>query len=274
MTEAPDHASIRLLIDLDETIGERRTGAKRFWTTRELQVLRTPYPAEGLEGAFPKLPGRSRQAIYLKAGLLGLQSPRSARGASRRRYTTNDGLDAVIRRAYESPERSAIKRLAALTDRPRHWLNCQAKRLGCTVPRFKEPNWTGAEDEIVTENASRSPAVIQRRLARHGFKRTEIAIIIRLKRLDASTEDPDHYTASGLAKLFGVAIKVVTGWISKGWLVASRRGTKRTEAQGGDQWWIHRRAVRAFIIGNAAAVDMRKVDKFWFIELLGRSTSQ
>lgn len=67
----------------------------------------------------------------------------------------------------------------------------------------------------------------------------------------------------------GVDAKVVTGWITKGWLKAQRRGTDRTEAQGGDQWWIHRRDVRTFIIQNAAAVDLRKiVDKEWFVDLL------
>ncbi|MFC0243657.1 hypothetical protein [Rhodopseudomonas telluris] len=42
----------------------------------------------------------------------------------------------------------------------------------------------------------------------------------------------------------------------------------RTAAQGGDEWSIHRRAVRAFVIDNIASVDFRKLDKFWLVELL------
>jgi hypothetical protein len=103
------------------------------------------------------------------------------------------------------------------------------------------------------------------------FVRTETAIAVRLKRIGASTEDPDHYTARGLAALFGVDTKVVTGWIEKGWLIAQRRGTARTDQQGGDQWWIHRDQVRRFVTESVAVIDVRKLDKVWFVELLAGS---
>lgn len=32
---------------------------------------------------------------------------------------------------------------------------------------------------------------------------------------------------------------------------------------------LQARDVRAFILDNAAAVDLRTVDKFWFIDLVG-----
>jgi hypothetical protein len=39
-------------------------------------------------------------------------------------------------------------------------------------------------------------------------------------------------------------------------------------ANGGDEYWIHRHDVRAFVVANVAAVDLRKVEKFWFVEML------
>jgi hypothetical protein len=62
----------------------------------------------------------------------------------------------------------------------------------------------------------------------------------------------------------------VTGWVNKGWLRAARRGTERTPQQGGDEHWIHMRDVRRFVIDNVAAVDFRKVDKFWLVDLLAQ----
>jgi hypothetical protein len=57
----------------------------------------------------------------------------------------------------------------------------------------------------------------------------------------------------------------VTSWIARGLINVNRCGTGRASAQGGDQYWIRVRDVRAFIIDNAAAVGIRKVDKFWLI---------
>lgn len=48
--------------------------AKRpSWTDAEIEVLRTTYARQGLEAAMAELPGRPRQAIYVKAHKLGIQ---------------------------------------------------------------------------------------------------------------------------------------------------------------------------------------------------------
>jgi hypothetical protein len=51
------------------------------------------------------------------------------------------------------------------------------------------------------------------------------------------------------------------------------RGTARVAEQGGDEYRIAARDVRRFVIANAAAIDLRKVEKFWFIELLAGGTA-
>jgi len=45
-------------------------------------------------------------------------------------------------------------------------------------------------------------------------------------------------------------------------------GTDRVAAQGGDQWWIRIKDVRSFVIEHVFHVDLRKVDKFWFVDLV------
>ncbi len=240
----------------------------RFWTNREERVLQAHYPTGGAEACAPLLPRRSLGAIYQHAVQLGLRAP--ATGDFRRqRWFTNPVIDEMIRRTYHAaPSNNAVNELAARAGRPRWWVSKRAVRLGLVGPRFKQPEWNAAELEILGEHAHKDPAVICRRLKAAGYARSETAIVVKRKRLALDIRDPNRCTATQLAALMGVDTKTVTGWIVKGWLEAKRRGTARVASQGGDMWWIKRRAVRAFIADNAAAVDLRKVDKFWFIDLL------
>lgn len=263
---------LRDLLDHNPVIGEKRAGPRRFWTCREEKVLRDTYPDGGVKACLPLLPGRSASSIYQRAQQIGVRPRLKMGGAQRQRWSTTPQIDAVITRVYQSaPTKNAINRLAATLARPRWWVSKRAVKLGLVAPRFKEPPWTENEIEIAARNAHKHPDVIAHILAKSGYKRTPTAIVLRLKRCGrvmGRDADPDHYTASALAKLFGVDCKGVRTWIAKGWLKAKKRGTERTPEQGGDEWWVHRRDIRRFVIENTAVVDLRKVEKFWFVEML------
>jgi hypothetical protein len=51
-------------------------------------------------------------------------------------------------------------------------------------------------------------------------------------------------------------------------LHATRRGTDRTEAQGGDSYWITHKAVRDFVLRCPDEIDLAKVEKMWFLDLV------
>lgn len=266
-------ANIRDTLDTNPIVGTAKTGTRRFWTNQEEKKLRDNYPEKGLEGCIPLLPGRSASSIYNRVGLLGLQKKvASSHDFRRQKWTSNDQIDAIIRRVYQStPTKNQVKECAAIVSRPRWWVSKRAVKLGLVLPRFREPPWATTEIEYVTENAHKSATVIRRGLKARGFKRSDTAIMVKLKRIGTPTgrnADTEHYSANQLAKLFGIDNHGVTAWIKKGWLKAERRGTGRTSQQGGDEYKVHRKAVRSFVIGNAAAIDIRKVDKFWFIDLL------
>lgn len=266
--------NIRDLLDRNPVVGDRRRGARRFWTMREEKLLREHYPQGGVAICLPQLPGRTAMAIYNHAAILDLRAPATQKPDFRRqRWKSSEHIDAAIRRAYQrTPTKGDINALALAVSRPRWWVSKRATKLGLVATRFKAPAWTEHERDIVRDNFHRTLRTIQRMLERAGFRRTETAISVMGKRLGAPREDPRHVTASGLAALMGVDPKVVTRWIGQGWLKARRRGTDRTSAQGADQHWIHLRDVRAFIVDNAAAVDIRKVDKFWFIDLVAHGS--
>jgi hypothetical protein len=260
--------SVTFLLDTGETVGDPREGPRRFWTAREQMILRNHYPQAGIRGCLDKLPGRSPGSIYQTALRLKLRSPRFA-APKAKPAETNDHIDGMIRRTYQNdPDPGAIKKLARTINRSRQWIRMRAIKLGIAIPRFKTPDWAAAEIEIIVEHGHLGPLALKRRLAKSGFLRTEAAIMSKLYDQGGSTEDPDHHSANGLARLFGIDIHVVTGWIAKGWLQAQRRGTARVDQQGGDQWWISRRAIRLFVKDSVQVIDFRKLDKVWLVELL------
>jgi len=60
----------------------------------------------------------------------------------------------------------------------------------------------------------------------------------------------------------------VTRWIGAGLLEAERRGTARTELQGGDTWLIFRAEVKEFVLRCPDEYDLGKVEKWWFLDLI------
>lgn len=238
----------------------------RPWTTREDRALREQYPRGGAEAVADLVPDRSISAIQQRARKIGVRAPNPGR---RQRWSNCPHIDQAIREAYQSrPTPNAVGRLAQRVVRPRWWVSKRAAELGLVVPRNPDPPWSRAEDEILERMAHKPLPTIRRAMARSGFRRTETAISIRRKRLHLSSKDPDHYSATGLAAVLGVDRSTVINWIEGYGLPAKRRGTERTPQQGGDMWWIHRRQARAWIRDNPYRVDLRKVERVPFIELL------
>jgi hypothetical protein len=100
-----------------------------------------------------------------------------------------------------------------------------------------------------------------------AIKRTAGAISNKLtSSCAASASTMNHYSGRALAGLFGVNQHVVSTWIKKGWL--------RAQDQGHDARARH--VYQHFTKGPCAAVhcrergaiDIRRVEKHWFIDLL------
>lgn len=131
--------------------------------------------------------------------------------------------------------------------------------------------FTKEELQLLVDTAHLSPKVAAARFKKHGFVRSETGIHVKRKRLKVKPSDNGYYNASQLAMLLGVDPSTVANWCERGWLKAKRRGTNRTQPQGGDQWWIREADVRTFAVHHPMRIDHRKLPPSswaWFVELL------
>lgn len=240
---------------------------RRFWTVPEVNLVRQHYAEPGGVDTLCQLLRRTRGVIMQRGAALGIRAYRQP--GARKRWSNDEHIDQAIRFVYQNnPQKAAIKSLAAKLGRPRWWVSKRAATLGLAVPRYKESPWTDRETAILESCHYRTLPVIARTLRRAGFRRTETAISVKRKRLHLSARNPYTYSATELGGLMGVDRSSIVHWIEKFGLTATRRKTERTDKQGGDPYEIKRPILRRWIADNAARVDLRKVDRFWFIDLL------
>lgn len=191
-------------------------------------------------------------------------------GQGRRKYRFTDEIDQLIREIYlghpGAKTRPGIRMLAKKAGIPVWALRKRARELG--LARTKELPWSEPELEILARYAWMSDERIRRKLKAAGYSRTVTGIHQKLRRMKFK-QDPDFYSANGLAQALGIDSHVVSRWIRSGHLKAKLRGTARGEKQNGDIYLIREKDVRRFILEHPTEIDLRKVvDQLWFLDLV------
>ncbi|RJR32463.1 MAG: hypothetical protein C4567_18765 [Deltaproteobacteria bacterium] len=203
----------------------------------------------------------------------GRGTSRAMQGGRRTLYPVTPEMHRAIQEVYQNfTGKGQMLELAGRLGLPRWKVSRYAVNQGWIARQKKEPDWRAPELAILEQSAHCSLEVIQRRLRKAGFTRSLPGILVKRKRLKLP-QNLQGQSIWQLADCFGVDQKVVQGWVFKGYLKAQKRGTHRTPRQGGDIYFIRDRWVRQFVLEHPELVDLRKVDKFWFIDLLaGRET--
>ena len=203
------------------------------------------------------------------------QPPLSAGHRSVRRVLASDWTpeqDDLIRWAYGTrslaDRRARVPVVKAKTGRTNEQCHCRALQLGCTHPlNPRRQFWTLAEDELLEQCAHLSPPAMSKRLKKHGYRRSESAIIKRRQQLGLNyreeRRDAGIYTADDAAEVLGVSGPMVCAFIKRGWLKARKTGDASTSA-----WHIKANDLRAFVIHYTAYVRFDVADKYYLVELL------
>jgi len=182
-------------------------------------------------------------------------------------------MRAAIKETYQTTTGSGeVRELAKRLGLPRWKITKYAQKNGLTPIRKKEPDWSERELRILQQSSHRDLATIQKHLKKAGYRRTVTGIALKRKRM-RFLRNLDGHSSRQVAEGFGVDDHCITRWIRQGYLKAKKRGTARTARQRGDIWYITDAQIRDFIINCIDEIDIRKVDKYWFVDLLagGRS---
>lgn len=167
--------------------------------------------------------------------------------------------DTYLRARYDPGAKGRAHDLAIIFGIPRWNVNRRATQLG--LSRMKERRWTLEEN---AELEQLLPSMSIHNLAKH-FGRSRNAIILKSRRLGLRKRD-EGYTASSLARALGVDDKWVTARIASGKLHAGHRQTERTHT--GDYYLITDADVLAMIREHPYEIEIRKVDRYWFMDLI------
>jgi hypothetical protein len=245
----------------------------RQWRTTEVALLRQHYGASGAAAVHALLPHRSLSAIRGKAAALGIAGCKgqTAGFTFTRKYAKRPDIDNAIREGYiHAKAKGDVLRLAERLGRPAWWVQKRAASLGLTRTNTTRLDaWTAAELRILEAAAACDLNVIRGKLKAAGFRRTCTAIAVKLKRLRLDRTDPDRWSATALAPLFGRDPATVADWVARRGLLATRSGSGPTV-----KMLIHRRDLRRWIERNPQFVDLRRVDQvfFWDVMFGGRAS--
>lgn len=145
----------------------------------------------------------------------------------------------------------------------------RAVDLGCLYPlKAGGAPWTEPELAILEASAHCPIDTIRSRLRRRGYRRSNGAIIKqRLERHGTRAEcrlSADVYSASQAADLIGSQPCLIGSYIRRGWL----RAEQIDMAAGRYEYHIRAADLRQFVMQHTAYVNLERVDKYAFVDLL------
>jgi hypothetical protein len=195
--------------------------------------------------------------------------PPKEKTKTRRHPPITPELHEKIKRLYQNKTECSgeVRDFAKKHRLPRWKISRYAITNGWIAKQKKEPDWSEKELELLERSAHQDPEVIRRNLKKAGFTRSVTGISLKRRRMRFLQNLPGQ-SAQMLAMCLGEDVHFILKQIRLGRLKAQRRIQKRTPQQGGNAYLIRDKDAREFIVSYPELIDLRKVDKFWFIDLL------
>jgi hypothetical protein len=188
---------------------------------------------------------------------------------TRAKYFITPEMHEKIKKLYQTRTINSgeVRTFAQKYKLPRWKVTRYATQHGWIGKTRKEPDWSETELNILEHNAHHCPERIQLRLRVAGFYRSVAGIVLKRKRM-RYLQNINGNTATSLAMCLGEDNHFVLRHIKLGHLKAQRRIQNRTSQQGGPAYLIRDKDVKDFILKYPDLIDLRKVDKHWFISIL------
>ena len=182
------------------------------------------------------------------------------------KYLFTSEMDKEILYTYSinTDNKPRVINLAKKFNMPRWVIYQRALKIGAVQLSHQKRPWEDEEIKILERNARYEPLTIKKRLAKAGFQRSIASIVLKRKRM-RFISNLKGMSACLCAEFLGVDLHWVLNHINLGSLKAE---VIRRDREGKANYYIKEKNLRKFIITNPALIDLRKVEKYYFIELV------
>lgn len=182
------------------------------------------------------------------------------------KYSFTPEMDREIQYMYSinTDSKPRVLNLAKRFSMPRWAVYQRALKIGAVNSSYQKRPWEDEEIKILEKNAQYEPLTIKKRLAKAGYERSMASIVLKRKRM-RMLSNLEGVSASLCAEFLGVDLHWVLNYIRQGLLKAEMI---RQDREGKANYFIREKDLRRFIVNNPDLVDLRKVEKYYFIELV------
>ena len=179
-------------------------------------------------------------------------------------FTSEMDNEIIYTYSINTDSKPRVINLARRFNMPRWAVYQRALKIGAVKSSQQKKKWEDEEINILEKNAQYAPLTIKMRLAKAGFQRSTASIVLKRKRMRLLS-NLEGMSACLCAEFFGVSLHIVLNHIKAGLL---RAEIIRYDQQGKANYYIREKNLRKFIINNPDVIDLRKVEKYYLIELL------
>jgi hypothetical protein len=182
------------------------------------------------------------------------------------KYFFTPEMDRMLLYTYSinTDSKPRLLNLAKQFNMPRWALYQRALKIGAVQSSNQKKKWTFEEIEILDKNARYAPLTIKNILDKAGFQRSIASIVLKRKRMRLLS-NLEGMSACLCAEFLGVDVHWVLKHIRSGQLKAEKI---RKDNQGKVNYYIKEKNLRKFILNNPELIDLRRVEKYYFIELV------
>jgi hypothetical protein len=182
------------------------------------------------------------------------------------KYAFTSEMDKEILYTYSinTDSKPRVLNLAKQFHMPRWAIYQRALKIGAVTASHQKKPWENEEIKILEKNARYAPQAIKKKLAKAGFQRSMASIVLKRKRMRLLS-NLEGMSASLCAEFLGVDLHWVLNHINIGSL---RAEVIRHDREGKANYHIREKDLRKFIVYNPDLIDLRKVEKYYFIELV------
>jgi hypothetical protein len=236
------------------------------WSEEEIAILKENYPKHGgIDKCVTLLPNRTRVAISGKSKYFKLYTIRDSVKEFSHRY--NESEDNIIIQTYTSSshKRGFLKELCKSLNKDMQWVRRRAQQLGVYKP--VPAVWTDKELEILNRYSESTVNTIYLRLKAAGFNKTHASIVHKRQRLELDTESVDEWSVEQLTKLTGHNRVTIDKWIEKEGL-KFKKVIPITNLQNREFRVITKKYFLDWLKEHPQCVDLKRVDKFWFLDTI------